>query len=52
MTRTQNAKVIFMPMETSTLLSSIGAIKEVLAETGEKSEVLSSTPRTPRELNQ
>ena len=52
MTRTQNAKVIFMPMETSTLLSSIGAIKEVLAETGEKSEVLPSTPRTPRELNQ
>ncbi|MGB7208112.1 MAG: SPFH domain-containing protein [Pyrinomonadaceae bacterium] len=52
MTRTQNSKVIFMPMETSTLLSSIGAIKEVLAETGEKSEVLPATPRSPRELNQ
>ena len=37
MTRTQNSKVIFMPMETSSLLSSIGAIKEVLSETGEKS---------------
>src|SRR6266850_707036 len=36
MTRTNNAKVIFMPMETSALLSSVGAIKEVFAETGEK----------------
>lgn len=50
MTRTQNSKVIFMPMETSAVLSSIGAIKEVLAETGEKSEQLPSPPRTPREL--
>jgi len=50
MTRTQNSKVIFMPMETSTLLSSIGAIKEVLAETGEKQEQLPGTPRSPREL--
>jgi len=32
MTRTNNAKVIFMPMETSALLSSVGAIKEVFAE--------------------
>ena len=51
MTKTQNAKVIFMPMETSSMLSSIGAIKEVLSETGEKSEQLSTAPRTPRELN-
>ncbi|CAN5766315.1 SPFH domain-containing protein [soil metagenome] len=51
MTRTQNSKVIFMPMETSTMLSSIGAIKEVLAETGEKSEELPASPRSPRELN-
>lgn len=53
MTKTQNSKVIFMPMETSTLLSSIGAIKEVLSETGEKSEKnerFSNPPRTPREL--
>jgi len=50
MTRTQNSKVIFMPMETSTLLSSIGAIKEVLAETGEKKEELPSPPRSPKEL--
>ena len=51
MTRTQNAKVIFMPMETSTLLSSVGAIKEILSETGEKSEQLPQTPKSPRELN-
>ena len=37
MTRTQNAKVIFMPVETATLLSTVGALKEVFAETGEKS---------------
>src|SRR5687767_13244937 len=36
MSRGQNAKVIFMPVETSAMLSSIGAIKEMLAETGEK----------------
>ncbi|MBC7797622.1 MAG: SPFH/Band 7/PHB domain protein [Pyrinomonadaceae bacterium] len=36
MTRTNNAKVIFMPIETSSMLSSIGALKEVFAETGEK----------------
>ena len=52
MTRTTNAKVIFMPMETSSMLSSIGAIKEVFAETGEKKEQLQNSPRVPRELNQ
>ena len=51
MTRTQNSKVIFMPMETSTMLSSIGAIKEVLSETGEKNEQAPNPPRSPRELN-
>ena len=51
MTRTQNAKVIFMPTETSSMLSSIGAIKEVFAETGEKKEELPPSPRSPRELN-
>jgi regulator of protease activity HflC (stomatin/prohibitin superfamily) len=50
MTRTQNAKVIFMPMETSTLLSSIGSIKEILGETGEKAEQLPAPPKSPREL--
>src|ERR671938_613006 len=36
MTRSNNSKVIFMPVETSSMLSSVGAIKEMLAETGEK----------------
>lgn len=54
MTRTQNSKVIFMPMETSSMLSSIGAIKEIIGETGEKSATPTSPqpPRGPRELNQ
>ena len=51
MTRTQNSKVIFMPMETSSMLSSIGAIKEVFSETGEKKEQPQNPPRSPRELN-
>src|SRR5262249_41177514 len=36
MTRTNNSKVIFMPVETASLLSSVGAIKEVLSQTGIK----------------
>ena len=52
MTRTQNSKVIFMPVETSAMLSSVGALKEVFAETGEKKDAqLPQTPKTPRELN-
>src|SRR5438045_4922718 len=35
MTKTSNAKVIFMPVETSAMLSSIGAIKEVFSQTGD-----------------
>jgi regulator of protease activity HflC (stomatin/prohibitin superfamily) len=54
MTRTNNSKVIFMPMETSSMLASVGALKEVFAETGEKTnqrpEQLPGQPR-PRELN-
>ena len=50
MTRTQNSKVIFMPMETAGMLSSIGAMKEVFAETGEKAEPLPTNKRPPREL--
>jgi regulator of protease activity HflC (stomatin/prohibitin superfamily) len=49
MARTQNSKVIFMPMETSGVLASIGAFKEVFSETGEKAE-LPKAPRSPREL--
>ncbi|HEU4479930.1 MAG TPA: SPFH domain-containing protein [Pyrinomonadaceae bacterium] len=46
MTRTNNAKVIFMPVETSAMLSSVGAIKEVLSQVGEKGE----EPPKPRQL--
>jgi regulator of protease activity HflC (stomatin/prohibitin superfamily) len=52
MTTTNNSKVIFMPVETSAMLSSVGALKEVFSETGEKSEQLPpGSPRNPRELN-
>jgi len=51
MTRTNNSKVIFMPVETSAMLSSLGAIKEVLSQTGEKSgEENPPSPPRPREL--
>ncbi len=50
MSRSQNSKVIFMPVETSAMLSSIGAFKEVFAETGEKKDQLPGSPRSPREL--
>ena len=55
MTRTNNSKVIFMPVETSAMLSSIGTIKEVLSQTGEtesksdQDRSMQSSPR-PREL--
>jgi regulator of protease activity HflC (stomatin/prohibitin superfamily) len=52
MARTQNSKVIFMPVETSSMLSAVGALKEVFAETGEKTENKQvNPPRSPRELN-
>ena len=51
MTRTNNSKVIFMPVETSTLLSSVGTIKEVLGQTGEQSgEQNPPAPPGPRQL--
>ena len=50
MTRTNNSKVIFMPIETSAMLSSIGAIKEVLSQTGEKDDRETPPPPRPREL--
>ncbi|HET7287028.1 MAG TPA: SPFH domain-containing protein [Pyrinomonadaceae bacterium] len=49
MTRTNNSKVIFMPVETSSMLSSLGAIKEVLSQTGEPEQKEPPPPR-PREL--
>src|SRR6476660_7472004 len=51
MTKTNNSKVIFMPVETSAMLSSVGAIKEVLSQTGQTSgEKEQSSPPRPREL--
>jgi len=51
MTRTNNSKGIFMPVETSAMLSSVGAIKEVLSQTGQTSgEKEPSSPPRPREL--
>jgi regulator of protease activity HflC (stomatin/prohibitin superfamily) len=37
MARSQNSKVVFMPVETSNVLSSIGAFKEVFGEQGAQS---------------
>ncbi|HJU53349.1 MAG TPA: SPFH domain-containing protein [Pyrinomonadaceae bacterium] len=51
MTRTNNSKVIFMPVETSSMLSSVGAIKEMLSETGEKRQDDNrQPPPRPRQL--
>src|SRR6266700_3989298 len=36
MTKSNNAKVIFMPVETSTMLSAVGTIKEMFSETSVK----------------
>ncbi len=53
MTRSQNSKVIFMPTETSNVLSTVGAIKEMLSATGEDDDS-GKLPNAPdrRELNQ
>ena len=51
MTRTNNSKVIFLPVETSAMLSSVGALKEVLSQTGQTSgEKDPPAPPRPREL--
>ena len=52
MTRSNNSKVIFMPVEASAMLSSVGAIKEVLSATGEKDAQAPPPPPRPRELPQ
>lgn len=49
MARTQNSKVIFMPTETSGVLSTVGAFKEVFAETGERAAELPKA-KGPKEL--
>src|SRR5438045_5047531 len=48
MTKSNNAQVIFMPVETSSMLSSIGAIKELISETGSKRD--ESEPPPPLQL--
>jgi regulator of protease activity HflC (stomatin/prohibitin superfamily) len=51
MTRTNNSKVIFMPVETSAMLASVGVIKEVLSQTGIKAtDESQQPPPKPREL--
>src|SRR3989440_2374957 len=51
MTKSNNAKVIFMPVETSTMLSSVGTISEMFSETGAKgSSDDSQKPPPPRQL--
>jgi len=51
MSRSTNAKVIFMPVETSTMLSSVGMIKEMFTETGEqRTTQTEQTPPRPRQL--
>src|SRR6266849_10329302 len=44
MTKSNNAKVIFMTVETSSMLASVGAIKEMFSEVGAKS---SDDPQKP-----
>ena len=47
MSRGQNSKVIFMPVETTAMLSSVGAIKEMFTETGDKRKDDGGTPQLP-----
>src|SRR2546423_3341664 len=51
MTKSNNAKVIFMPVETSTMLASVGTIKEMFSEIGAKhSSDDQQQPPPPRQL--
>ena len=50
MTKSNNAKVIFMPVETSSMLSAVGTIKEMFSETGATSSDDSQKPPPPRQL--
>src|SRR5712664_3472374 len=50
MTRTNNSKVIFMPVETASMLASVGAIKEMIAETGSTKHSADDSPPPPRQL--
>src|SRR5467141_334805 len=51
MTKSNNAKVIFMPVETSSMLSAVGSIKEMFSETGAKGpDDDQQQPPPPRQL--
>jgi regulator of protease activity HflC (stomatin/prohibitin superfamily) len=50
MTKSNNAKVIFMPVETASMLSSVGSIKEMISETGSKRSDDEPPPPPPRQL--
>jgi regulator of protease activity HflC (stomatin/prohibitin superfamily) len=51
MTKSNNAKVIFMPVETSSMLSAVGSIKEMFSESGAKDHSDDSQkPPPPRQL--
>lgn len=51
MTKSNNAKVIFMPVETSSMLSAVGTIKEMFSESGAKDHSDDSQkPPPPRQL--
>jgi regulator of protease activity HflC (stomatin/prohibitin superfamily) len=56
MARTQNSKVIFMPTETTGVLASVGAFKEIFSQQAEDQDdskkKLPASPRQPRELEQ
>jgi regulator of protease activity HflC (stomatin/prohibitin superfamily) len=47
MVRGNNSKVIFMPVETSTMLSSVGMIKEMFTETGDRNSSRGDDGGTP-----
>ncbi len=46
MSRSQNSKVVFMPVETSSVLSSIGAFKEIFGQEGVRTEI-HTEPKVP-----
>lgn len=50
MSRSNNSKVVFMPVETSSMLSAIGAFKEVFTEKESGTSEQPKPPRGPREL--
>jgi regulator of protease activity HflC (stomatin/prohibitin superfamily) len=50
MTKSNNSKVIFMPVESSAVMSTVGSLKELFAETGETDKKLPGGGR--RELGQ